>query len=382
MITSITLLLCEVVSRLFISHHFRIPFWQPQRIIYSFYPELENLPTQLNSAQINVLILGGSAVSEAFTDIAACVTRQLKSENKTIAVYNLAQIAHTSFDSRVKFKHCGHLGFNYVFVYDNINDTRLNNCPSSVFKSDYSHVHFYSQIVIFEKHAELRFFTLPFLVDFYWNELKIKTGLKKIIPREYFVMNEKLLPPSQQLGADTANKELLKAKQLIDTYHDRIMYKDKSAAFTNVDSLWWHEGATVKTTGSLYNNLLFIYNTKPASSTLILCDYAWYNAPNYSLHKFLYDTLDYREQRFPTEIYGQPDNVVKGLKKHNAIIDSIARAHHDIVYFNFNDSIPHNAGYFNDICHLTDSGQALLCTLLVQNIADIRKTYTGKSLTE
>ena len=99
-----------------------------------------------------------------------------------------------------------------------------------------------------------------------------------------------------------------------------------------------------------------------------MTDYAWYQPTDYTLQKFLYQKLDYAEQRWPTEMYGKAENVCKGLKAHNLIIDSLVIDHSDIIYFNFNDSIPHTATYFNDICHLTDSGQILLSHILAQKI--------------
>ncbi len=369
----ITVLVCECISRYHIYNSFQTNFFRPGRVIYSFYPELLPLPGRLDSSQINILILGGSAVAENFCQLKKRIENEKEISGRKVHVFNLARIAHNSFDSKIKFKYLKHLGFDYVFVYDGINDTRTNNCPDDVFKEDYSHIHFYSQVNIFERHSEINYFTLPFLLDYYWNELKIKTGWKKIIPKEYLVMNEKIMPPELVAQADTPGTEGFKARKIIKRYQDKIMYKyggneHDGFVFVTVDTLWWREGKKIKSAKSFNNNLFYIYQTKPATTKLILTEYAWYQPEGYSLTKFLYEKMDYSEQHFPTEMYGKPEYVVQGLVTHNKIIDSFAKSNTDIVYFNFNDSIPHNGIYFNDICHLADSGQALLSSLIINKI--------------
>ena len=164
---------------------------------------------------------------------------------------------------------------------------------------------------------------------------------------------------------DTGAENIKAINRFFAANQDKIVGTD----LVQIDSLWWSEGSKIKSANSFRSNIEKIYSSKPPKTTLILTDYAWYQCADYSLHKFLYDTLDYAEQRWPTEIYGRPDNVVKGIKTHNSIIDSLVKKQADILYFNFNDSIPHNKNYFNDICHLADSGQTLVADMLVNTIS-------------
>jgi hypothetical protein len=360
----ITVALCECVSRYFIKRDFGTPFWHPSKIIYTFYPELLSLPAQLDSGSINLLILGGSAITDTLCHTSENIKRELANSGKPINVFNLAQFAHTTFDSRVKFSYCKKMNFDYVFVYDGINDTRANNCPAAVFCDNYSHIHFYSQVNIFERHPEINFFTLPFLLDYYWNEWKIKTGRKKTIPKEYFVMNEKMMDLTAIIQADTPGTEGYNARQIIKQHQDKVM----GSNLVRVDSLWWEEGAKVKSAKSFRNNLTNIYQSKKPKTKLILTSYAWYQPEDYTLHRFLYEKMDYAEQRWPTEQYGKPEHVANGIKTHNKIIDSIASQHPEIIYFSFNDSVLHSGIYFNDICHLADSGQLLLGRILANRI--------------
>jgi hypothetical protein len=361
----ITISLSEIASRWLISRNFNTPIWQPSDIIYTFYPELLSLPHNLRTDKINILILGGSAITDTLCHTSKNVERELTDMGMRVKVYNLARFAHTTFDSKVKFKHCGQLGFDYVFVYNGINDTRANNCPANIFMDDYSHIHFYSQVNIFERHSELKYFILPFVLDYYWNELKIKAGWKKTIPKEYFVMNPKLtgIDPLTKTNATDENTKSIK-KFLLE-HRDKVLGSDRM----EVDSSWWEEGRNIKSVKSFRNNLMYIYDNKPNKTKLILTDYAWYQPDDYSLQKFLYGKMDYAEQRWPTEIYGKSENVAKGITKHNKIIESITQTNTDILYFNFNDSIPHTGTYFNDICHLADSGQLLLSHILSREIS-------------
>ena len=353
-----------MVSRHFVSKEFNTPFWDPSRIIYTYYPELLSLPAKLDTTKINILILGGSAITDTLCHISENLMRELDTQSKQINIYNLAQFAHTTLDTKIKFDHCKSLGFDYVMTYDGINDTRANNCPDNVFSKDYSHIQFYSQVNIYERHPEIEYFALPFVIDYYWNEFKIKAGYKKIIPQEYIVVNWKLIGTDTTTEASTGKENIRAMREFIDKNQGKIMGSDLIA----VDSAWWSEGKNIKSIRSFKSNIEFVYAARPLKTKLIMTDYAWYQPTDYTLQKFLYQKLDYAEQRWPTEMYGKAENVCKGLKAHNLIIDSLVIDHSDIIYFNFNDSIPHTATYFNDICHLTDSGQILLSHILAQKI--------------
>lgn len=365
LIAIITLTICELISRFFVSRVFHCPYWQSSAAIHAFYPELLSLPARLEKDKINILILGGSAITDTLCHTSKNVAKGLMEKGIAANVYNLAQFAHNTQDARVKFRHCKDLGFDYVFVYNAINDTRTNNCPDNIFRRDYSHILFYSQVNILERHPEMGYVTLPFVLDYCWNELAIKAHIKQVIPKEYFVINPKLMGINSKEQIDSGAENIKAINKFFASNQDKIVGTD----LVQVDSLWWSEGSKIKSANSFRANIENIYSSKPKSTTLILTDYAWYQCADYSLHKFLYDTLDYAEQRWPTEIYGRPDNVVKGIKTHNRIIDSLVNKYQDILYFNFNDSIPHNKNYFNDICHLADSGQILVSNILVNKIS-------------
>jgi hypothetical protein len=365
----VTIFFCEMVSRYFACKDFNTPFWDPSRIIYAYYPELLSLPPKLDTSKVNILILGGSAITDTLCHISKNLEKDFGSQSKHVNIYNLAQFAHTTLDTKIKFDHCKDLGFDYVFTYDGINDTRANNCPDNVFSKDYSHIQFYSQVNIYERHPEINYFTLPFVIDYYWNEFKIKAGYKKIIPQEYVVVNWKLIGTDTTTEASTGKENIRAMREFIDKNQDKIF----GSNLIKVDSAWWSEGKNVKSAQTFKNNLEHIYAAKPSQTKLILTEYAWYQPAGYTLKNFLYQKLDYAEQRWPTELYGKAENVCKGLRVHNKIIDSASIGHPDIIYFNFNDSIPHTGDYFNDICHLADSGQILLSHILAHKIIQTDK---------
>ena len=365
----VTLFLCEMVSRYFVSKNFNTPFWKPSTIIFNYYPELLSLPSRLDTSKINILILGGSAITDTLCHISQNLKREFGVQSDQVNIYNLARFAHTTLDTKIKFDHCENLGFDYVLPYDGINDTRSNNCPDNIFDKDYSHIQFYSQVNVFQRHPEIKYFVLPFVIDYYWNEFKIKAGYKKLIPQEYIVVNWKLIGSDTISEANSSKENIRAIRAFVDKNKDQIFGSD----LLKVDSAWWSEGRNIKSKQSFRSNLEFVYQTKPQKTNLVMTDYAWYQPLDYTLLKFLNQKLDYAEQRWPTELYGKAENVCSGVTVHNKIIDSMVLEHPDIIYFNFNDSIPHTGYYFNDICHLADSGQILLSHILAQKIIQTDK---------
>ena len=206
------------------------------------------------------------------------------------------------------------------------------------------------------------YFALPYFIDRTWQRIKQKLGWQHFIPKEYFVLNERLV-----------DKELTEQKDSVNSpgwrlYNELAKNKDKvvGVPIQDVNSQWISDGSDIKSAVPFrqnYEALVAIANKMKAR--LILSTYAYYLPVDYSLEKFLYQKLDYTEQRWPVEIYGLPNNVVKGLNATNEIIRKLHTVNPALLYFDFENAIPHNGQYFNDICHLTSMG----CSLLTDSLA-------------
>lgn len=362
---AIILLMAEMIVRVYGVLVYKVDFFKQQNVIGYYYPELRPFLNgkikNRDTTELRILVLGGSAATNTLCNIEANVESSVATKGKKTNVYSLARYAQNSLDAKTKYELLKDYYFDYVFFYEGINDNRANNCPNNIFKQDYSHIEFYNDVRVVLKHEELSFVALPFYLDLLYNRLATVTGLKQFIPKEYFVLNQKLL-----------ESELLRQKDSVGTpgwnlFNEIKNRPDKIVTLSmhDIDTNWVKEGSDVKSAKPYYNNVQAIENlSAKKGEKLILAAYAYYLPRDYSLSKFLYEKMDYSEQRWPVEIYGKPANVLKGLALHNGIIKQIADNNPNILYINFDSIIPHSGLYFNDICHLSPQGCSMLCEQL------------------
>lgn len=327
----------EIISRLFISISFNTPFLTPQNIIYFYYPELKKLNTySYDENKINLLVLGGSVVYDGKVDVILngdsihstfCNIPQLL-DNNQFNTLSLAMPAHNSLDSRYKYEFIKDRKFDYVFVYHGINDVRANNVNQSNFDELYRHIEFYDDIAIFFRHPEIKYFSAFFVID--WLAHQVLKNRKKYIPKEfYYALQNQKEPEFLKEGTEIKTKETFKSN------------------FSSIIKLAQNKGEKV-----------------------VMSTYAWYLDENYSLQMFRNKELDYDEQIWPTELYGLPSNVSKGLGFHNGIVKDLmeSKLYNNLLFIDIEKAIPKNEYFFNDICHLNFKGCTLLSALLQQAI--------------
>ena len=326
------LLACmELATRAFISINFTTNFWKPDLLLDHFYPELQKA-IEFSGEKESVLVLGGSVLYEELVKVELngelvsakfCGLSKLLS-NENYHFISLAQPGHTTLDSRYKYDYLKTMSFDYVFVYHGINDVRANNWPEQDFDINYRHIEFYDDLAHVVYHKELPYYTSLFTIDWLFHSLQ-KRG-KTYLPKELF---HGLLSGEPE--------EFLK-------YGNEI--KTQQSFKQNM------------------NNILDI--AKERGDKLILATYAWYLPPNYSFEAFKQKNLDYDQQIFPVELYGYPNNVVKGIGFHNQLIRDLVKEQ-QITFFDLENAIPKNRNYFDDICHLNENG----CRLLSSRIDSI-----------
>jgi hypothetical protein len=362
---------CRIIGSFFL---FQIPFLRQDFVILSYSPDLypfvlHEIPL-IDTNEIRVLILGGSAVTNTLCQLEERLNEGLyeKDVNIKFKIFNLSRFAHNTLDSRIKMEYLSGYHFDYIFVYDGINDTRANNCPAEVFKKDYSHIQFYNELQTIRRHPEIKYFSLPFYVDWVWQRLRMKTGMQQIISREYFVLDESLLDADVLSQKDSVGGAAWQLINTIEKNHGEIVGLG-SSAMKKINQEWFAEGREIKSAESFRENYTaIIQGAEKMRATLIFSSYAHYLPADYSLANFLNKKLDYKEQRWPAEIYGNPANVAKGINVYNEIIKELVRQNQQIIFIDFAKAIPHNKEYFNDICHLTENGCQLLADSLVKAI--------------
>lgn len=323
-------LLLECSSRFYFYFSRGVPFFDMDKMIYVYYPELKGVEEEFykDTSKYKLLVLGGSVVTaDLYCDLGQeFLDKSLWKDSivPSLKVFSLAKAGHTSLDSKIKSEFLSALPFDFVVFYHGINDSRANNIPPEHFNIDYKHFAFYDEVELCVIHKEKKWTILPFTFDFIGLKLKYFFSDSPKVPPYYIVIGDKVL-----------------------------------------DNKNWEYGEDVKTKASFKRNIQIIQNDWKQSKdhTLILLTFAYYHPENYSLKNFTDKKLDYKEQKWPTEIYGNPENVVKAIQVHNEVTKSFKGSPNTVV-IDFNPLVPRSKLYFNDICHLTDSGCALMASTI------------------
>jgi hypothetical protein len=319
-------------------------------IIYHYYPELESLmekPVSRDPGEINILILGGSAISDTFCHTSTGLTEMLADSlrgKRKVLIHNMARVAQTSLDANIKMQLLEKSRFDYIVFYESINDTRANNCPVSDFDSLYRHIVFYQEVHTILSHPEMDKTILPFILDFCYHRLLYMFGIKHSIPKEFYQMDE------------TCN----------------CLKKIGDTTLLNY-------GNEVKTTATLRQNIEHIYTLcNKRASKLVLLTYTFYDKENYTLVGLLDKKAALKTPFiFPTEIWGKPNNVIKALERHNCVINQVHQAHKDILFSDLDSLMTKSDSTFLDICHLTKAGANTLFSTIGNSITH-EELSTGK----
>ena len=324
-------LLLEISSRAFLTIKFNASFFKPSIILFNFYPELKDLKQQdlsKNNGKFDFLLLGGSVLHPKWGDIEELLLEAFIQNNyNDIRIHNLSRIAHTSLDSYYKYDQLKNKSFDLVLVYHGINEVRANNCPEKVFKNDYSHYKWYRLINQIKAHNEINLITFPYVCDLAYLQLK-----------------ELIFPPAIVPG--------------------HAPRKD-----------WIKYGTVIKTRKSFSSNLKKIITlSRNKHEPIILLTFAYYVPADYSLDRFNKKVLDYGQHLSPIEIWGTPQNVVKGIEAHNQVVRTLAQ-NFCTCFVDMEKLIPKEGKYFEDICHLTHAGSEKFVENVLPLVEKIYASY-------
>jgi len=299
----VCLVILELFSRILFANANRLPFtYSAEEMIY---PALFNIKQNYTDKGVNILLLGGSVLfqnSKYFEKMGG---------RYGFTFYNAAYIAHTTLDSMYKYKYLvkNNLKFDYVIFYHGINDVRLNNIPPEFFQDDYSHYYYYKLINQTFKYKEPKF-------DLFVNST-LGYNLYNLFCRVYSLTRFR---KTEFIPYDIPVPELTKY------------------------------GHVIKTKRSFLNNLTRIVEiSKIQKATLITPYFAF--QPTYVNTEM-------------TPIWGKPQNVVKGIIRHNEIV---AEMQESLITIN-TDQISVSRSNFKDICHFTDQGKKIFSELIIHKI--------------
>lgn len=315
----------EVFSRGFWFVRHGISPFHPSHIRYVFYPELRNVEHFGDQRDLDVLLLGGSALHREFGNIEGLLADQLSSRlHREVRVLNLASPAHTSLDSYYKYKYLSDYHFRAVVVYHGINEVRANNCPDSIFRENYAHYSWYASVHALEGMPFVDWLTWLYTLRHLWVQAAPRLGMSVVVPQ-----------------------------------HGPI-------------PAWLEYGTFIKTAKPFRTNLAnMVELAKSRDESIVLMTYAFYVPVDYSYEKFKNKSLDYVRHVSPIELWGTPSNVVQGITVHNTVIQELVHKDGAIRFVDQHASIPKAGRYFDDICHLSEDGQHKLVDNMLEEVTDV-----------
>jgi hypothetical protein len=306
-----------------------VPFFQTHKSIYlSFYPEVGRVERELRRDDrdcFDILMLGGSVLHKDYGDIEHVLRERLiRATRKCVRIHNLSAAAQTSLDSYYKYRHLSGQSFDLVLIYHGINELRANNCPSSMFRDDYSHLSWYRLINDFEDGLRLRWFVLPYTVKFV----------------------------------------ILKGVERMGWSSSRPTHRPEPASLDF--------GCDVKTASPFGRNLEGILRVaSERREPVLLMSFALYIPEDYTEKRFENRSLDYTSHMYPVELWGKAPCVAAGIAAHNRVIAELARQTDGVLFVDQDALIPKEGLYFNDACHLTHEGCERFVDSILARILEI-----------
>jgi hypothetical protein len=295
----------------------------PDRALEALYPELRPLldhPPGRGDSSFDVLLLGGSVLHESWGDVEAQVLEQLaRAGHRDVRLHNLAQPAHTTRDSLVKYQALEGARFDLVVVYHGINDARANVAPPEVFRDDYSHLAWYELVNALAPAQGRARFALP-------------ATLRYLAARV-----RQALAPGRYAGSGRPRPE------------------------------WLRYGSALKSAAVFERNVGGVLELAAGrGEPVLLATFALHVPRDYSLEGFREQRLDYLLFHSPLELWGDPSNVVAAVRAHDEALRRLAAGAPGAILVDEDRLMPRGARWFNDPCHLTSEGSAVFAGHLVE----------------
>ena len=266
-----------------------------------YYPELKasgatSAPVSRDDDTIDVLTLGGSVLLQVESVLESRLRVEL---GDRVRCYHLSTTAHTSRDSLQKYQQLAGRKFDLVILCHGINDVRMNYWPTSLFKNDYTHCPWYSDLA---RDVQLGRLTL-------WDrvlQFATQEGLGPPAPADYPLGNALKTPPAfeshlSELASEAAARD------------DRVLFLTMAS----------------------------------------------YLPTGYTREAFEGGELDYGsgDAKYAAELWGDPRQVLAGIAAHNQRTREVAGRQPIVELVDLEQLIASTGKNFSDVCHLTKLGQ-------------------------
>lgn len=313
----------EVTARAFWHLRHGVPFRDPSRILYAYYPELRSVDTERpaqGDAFFDILFLGGSVLHRHWGQVEQALREQMAyNGHRNIRIFNLAMPAHTSRDSRLKYAALGEARFELVLFYHGINEARVNNAPPEIFREDYAHYSWYESVNTLASYHGTASFALPYTLHF-------------LAIRMWHALTKDRYVPTHSPRAD-----------------------------------WVQHGRIPRSALSFEHNLDAILDLATLrGDRALLMTFATHVPDDYSLEAFKDERLGYGLHLSPIEMWGAPEHVLKAVAVHNDIVRSIAAQRKEFLFVDQASLMAGSPRYFNDLCHFTVIGSSQFVEYLLR----------------
>ena len=315
----------EVAARAFWRLRYRVPFGNPGRILYAYYPELKRVdrerPTRGN-AFYDILFLGASTLHKNWGQVEQNLLEQLADNgHRNVRIFNLAEPAHTSRDSWLKYTALGEARFELVVFYDGINEARANNAPPEIFREDYAHYSWYKIVNTLASYHGTTSFALPYTLRY------LAIGMQYALTKDRYVPKH---APREE---------------------------------------WVRYGRVPRSAVSFKHNLGAILDlASRRGDRVLLMTFATYVPEDYSLEAFKAKRLDYGLHLTPLEIWGTREHVLETVAVHNEIVRSLAAQHAGVLFVDQAKLMAGVPRYFDDPCHFTAVGSSKFVEYLLMGL--------------
>ena len=300
----------ELVSRAFWSFDRGAPLLSLNTLWYAYYPQfrtsgVEDAAIVNSDATYDVLILGGSTISEPFGPIGKELGDGLaKRLGRPVRVYNLAFPAHNSRDSLLKHRRLANQHFDLVVLYDGINDARMNNVPPGKFEEDYSHCSWYKHLNLLDRRPLVCKAALPFTLVYTADRVAEQLGLTSYLPR----MNPR--PDLVEFGKE------VRTRGPFNKHYEEM-----------------------------------VQASKKKGERVVLMTFA-YHLPK----KEADPKQEFGGGKSLVEIWGKQENVAAAVDQHNDALRALAVSHPDVIFVDQHKLMERSPAVFLDCCHFTPAG--------------------------
>ncbi len=301
----------------------KLPQATPDRNVVwqNYYPEVFEdeivaANPSLDDDRLDILLLGGSVMEQTGPFFKRYFAAHPELNG---TAHMVARAAHNSRDSALKYTRIADKPFDYVLVYNGINDVPMNYIPDDRFDLGYRHCSWFGAL-----------------------ERRLEAG----------------------------------RLQLMDPITDTMQ---RYAVRSRPDEDMYPYGAKIKTPPALKQNLGEIVDlARKAGSTPVLMTFGHYIEPGYDRESFLAGKYSYGKGPFgmPVEDWGLPEHVPAIMAAQNKVIRELA-AEKNVLLIEQAELITGRDNYC-DVCHLSDVGTELF----VRNVMEALLAIRSKSDTE